>query len=675
MKKRLICTAITASIAWQGHAQSEQTMEHIEVIAPMHSPLDIKTDPKATRQPLPAQDGADLLSSIAGFSLVKKGGASSDPVFRGMAGSRINIITDGGVTLGGCGGRMDPPTAYITPQTYDTLTVIKGPQTVLYGPGNSAATVVFERESERLLERGTTGFVNTTLGDFGKRVINSDIKAGTQDYFARVAASYSEADDYQDGDGTSIHSAYEKWNLDTQFAYTPDDTTLYSLSLGRSDGEVAYADRMMDGSLFDRTQVALHISKSELSGFVTSIEANVFYNNIDHIMDNHSLRQFMPNMMMKTPVSSNPDRRTFGGKILLNSELNDKTALAYGLDHQQNRHRIRIGRDLENTPVESLIRQETAEFEQTGLFAELEYSLSQNSQWVSGLRVDDWQATDRRQTRTVMMNIVPNPTADMTRDDTLISGFTRYQAQTKNSSYYIGVGRTERFPDYWEVMGGGRGAVDSPSAFLVDHETTNQLDIGWLGQSSAFTNSVSVFFNRIDNYLLTDNLYEKMGMASKVTRNIDAQTYGFEAESRYNVSKNLMATASINYVKGENRTDNIALAQQPPLQLRFALSYTKEKWQFGGLWRVVQGQHRVAIGQGNIAGQDISQSDGFGTLALNMSYSQSDDLVFNLGLDNVFDKTYAEHLSRSGTMVSGYSQTSKVNEAGRTVWLNMNWKF
>ncbi|KZN65163.1 hypothetical protein N473_00920 [Pseudoalteromonas luteoviolacea CPMOR-1] len=675
MKKRLICTAITASFAWQGQAQSEQTMEHIEVIAPMHSPLDIKTDPKATRQPLPAQDGADLLSSIAGFSLVKKGGASSDPVFRGMAGSRINIITDGGVTLGGCGGRMDPPTAYITPQTYDTLTVIKGPQTVLYGPGNSAATVVFERESERLLERGTTGFVNTTLGDFGKRVINSDIKTGTEDYFARIAASYSTADDYQDGEGTPVHSAYDKWNLDTQFAYTPDHNTLYSISLGRSDGEVAYADRMMDGSLFDRTQVALQMSKSELEGFVDSIEANIFFNNIDHIMDNHSLRQFMPNMMMKTPVSSNPDRRTFGAKVLLNSELNDTIALAYGLDHQQNRHRIRIGRDLENIPVESLTRQETAEFEQTGLFAEIEYHLSQNSQWVSGLRIDDWQATDRRQTRTVMMKEVPNPTADLTRNDTLISGFTRYQAQSENSSYYIGLGRTERFPDYWEVMGGGRGAVDSPSAFLVDHETTNQLDIGWLGQSSAFTNSVSVFFSRIDNYLLTDNLYEKMGMASRVTRNIDAQTYGFEAESRYNVNKNLMATASINYVKGENRTDNIALAQQPPLQIRFALNYTKDKWQFGGLWRIAQGQHRVAIGQGNIAGQDVSQSHGFGTLALNTSYSQSEDLVFNLGLDNVFDKTYAEHLSRSGAMVSGYDQTAKVNEAGRTVWLNMNWKF
>ncbi|KZN55727.1 hypothetical protein N474_14360 [Pseudoalteromonas luteoviolacea CPMOR-2] len=675
MKKRLICIAISASCSWHSIAQSEQTLERIEVIAPMHSPLDIKMDPKATRQPLPAQDGADLLSSIAGFSLIKKGGASSDPVFRGMAGSRVNIITDGGVALGGCGGRMDPPTAYITPQTYDTLTVIKGPQTVLYGPGNSAATVVFERESERLLEAGVTGFMNTTVGEFGKAILNSDLKIGTKDYFARIAASYSEADDYQDGNGTDIHSAYEKWNIDTQFAYTPDDNSLYSVSLGRGDGEVAYADRMMDGSLFDRTQIAMKLEKSELDGFINRIEANIYFNEIDHIMDNHSLRQFMPNMMMKNPTSSNPDRKTWGAKVMLNSELSQNVSLAYGIDHQQNTHRLRISRDHNTTPVETLPRSETAEFEQTGLFAELEYRIDTNSQWVSGLRIDDWEATDRRQTRSVMMQVIPNPTADLTRNDALISGFTRYQAQSSNDSYYIGIGRTERFPDYWELMGGGRGAVDSPSAFLVDHETTNQLDIGWLGQSKSFTHSVSVFFNRIDNYLLTDNLYQKMDMASKVTRNIDAQTYGFEAESRYNVSKNLSATASINYVRGENRTENIALAQQPPLQIRMAVNYSKEKWQFGSLWRIVQKQHRVAIGQGNIAGQDVSPSHGFGTLALNTSYQHSEDVVFALGVDNIFDKSYAEHLSRSGAMVSGYPQSAKVNEAGRTIWLNMNWKF
>ena len=45
---------------------------------------------------------------------------------------------------GTCGGRMDPPTNYITPQNYDQVEVIKGPQTVQYGPTGSAGTIIFQ---------------------------------------------------------------------------------------------------------------------------------------------------------------------------------------------------------------------------------------------------------------------------------------------------------------------------------------------------------------------------------------------------------------------------------------------------------------------------------------------------------------------------------------------------
>jgi iron complex outermembrane receptor protein len=38
----------------------------------------------------------------------------------------------------------------------------------------------------------------------------------------------------------------------------------------------------------------------------------------------------------------------------------------------------------------------------------------------------------------------------------------------------------------------------------------------------------------------------------------------------------------------------------------------------------------------------------------------------------VFDRTYAEHLSRSGAMVPGYLQTTRVNEPGQTLWMKVN---
>jgi len=672
MKRSLLTTAVLASFAASVTADE---LEKIVVIAPMQTPLTISTDPKLPRQPMPAQDGADLLSSIAGFSLVKKGAASGDPVFRGMAGSRLNIVTDAGSTLGGCGSRMDPPTAYITPQSFDTLTVIKGPQTVLYGPGNSAATVVFSRDNERMEKAGVSGFMNSVVGSFGRKGINTDIKVGNETYFTRLTGSYQESDDYKDGNGDDVHSAYDKWNMDAEFAYTPTDNEYVIVSVGKSDGNVAYGDRMMDGSLFDKEHLGLRFQLADLGSFVNQIEGQIYYNYIDHVMDNYSLRPFVPSMMMKMPMASNPDRRTLGAKFTFSSTLMDKATLQYGVDYQRNEHRNRTVMNAQMADFNDFNRVEDAEFRQTGVFAELEYRYKPNQQWVVGLRADDWTATDKRQFLSSMMGSTPNPTADKSKDDTLMSGFIRHQWQTEQTSFYAGLGHTERFPDYWELIGGGRASESGPNAFNVEPEKTTQLDLGSVFKGEAWQGSTSFFLNQVDDYLLIDNNYEKMGKATSIVRNIDTRSYGFELELQKQFGAAWQVASALSYVRGENRSDDVPLAQQPPLRLKTTITYQLQQWELGALLDLAKGQHRVAIGQGNIAGQDVSETAGFGTVALNASYQIQTDMVLSFGVDNLFDKLYAEHLSRAGSAVSGYTQIDRINAAGRTLWANWDWRF
>jgi iron complex outermembrane receptor protein len=87
------------------------------------SPLTVVADPKDPRQPVPASDAADYLKTIPGFSAIRSGGSNSDPVLRGLFGSRLLLLTDGGQMLGACPGRMDASSSYIAPETYDLLTV------------------------------------------------------------------------------------------------------------------------------------------------------------------------------------------------------------------------------------------------------------------------------------------------------------------------------------------------------------------------------------------------------------------------------------------------------------------------------------------------------------------------------------------------------------------------
>ncbi|MDR2678912.1 MAG: hypothetical protein LBB51_05680, partial [Zoogloeaceae bacterium] len=89
--------------------EDEVELEPLVITAPfMNTPLEVRFDPKAPQQPLPANDGASFLKTIPGMSVIRKGGTDGDPVFRGMAASRLNILFDGEQILGGCGGRMDP---------------------------------------------------------------------------------------------------------------------------------------------------------------------------------------------------------------------------------------------------------------------------------------------------------------------------------------------------------------------------------------------------------------------------------------------------------------------------------------------------------------------------------------------------------------------------------------
>jgi len=673
-RRAAVITCASALAAYAGAVRAGDPLDEIVVTAArMHAPLLVVTDPHAPRQPLPAHDGADYLKTIPGFSVIRKGGTDGDPVFRGMAASRVNILLDGEQVLGGCGMRMDPPTAYVFPEAYDRIVVIKGPQTVLHGPGNSAAAVSFEREMQRFAQTGYTARASALGASFGRNDLVGDLRTGTPKVYGQLTATRAASDDYDDGAGETVHSEYERWSANAALGWTLDERTQAELTGVRSDGEAAYADRGMDGVMFDRENVGISFEREGLTERVSRLEARGYYNYVDHVMDNYSLRDFTPTTTMPGKTVQNPDRRTTGGRLALDLALAHSATATVGADLQQNEHSLRATMNQDMLPYQQMSRVDDAWFRSVGFFGEMNQPLGERARAIAGLRADRWDARDERETLRSGMTVVANPTAGAERQTTLTSGFARLERDLAGqpATIYAGLGHVQRFPDYWELISAGKESIDSLSAFRTAPEKTTQFDTGVVWSSERIAASLAAFYSDVDDYILIETGYLKAPRRVTVTRNVDARTWGGEADATVALAPRWSATGSLAYTRGENRTDDRPLAQMPPLELRTGLNYNGAHWSAGALWRVVAEQDRYALNQGNIVGQDLGRTGGFGVLSLNAGWRPSAGVLVTAGVDNLFDKLYAEHLSRGGAMVAGFEQTTRVNEPGRTLWLKI----
>ncbi|MGB7387758.1 MAG: TonB-dependent copper receptor [Pseudomonas neustonica] len=674
----------TDATAPQTHEAQTNSLELAPLVitaVQQSSPLTIIADPKDARQPVPASDATDYLKTIPGFSAIRSGGTNGDAVLRGMFGSRINLLSNGGQMIGACPNRMDAPSSYIAPETFDKLTVIKGPQSVIWGPGASAGTVLFDREPEQFSEAGTRVHASALGGSNGRFDKLLDAAIGNPQGYMRFSGNQAQSDDYEDGNGDTVPSRYSKWNGDVALGWTPDDDTLLELSAGKGDAEARYGGRGMDGSKFARESLGLRFERTNL-GAIDKLEARLYYNYADHVMDNFRLRTPDPSSMMPMPMAAEVDRRTIGGRVAMTFNW-ESLDLVTGVDAMRSEHRARSS----TYDMMSGVYRDTDEFawdkdavmRNYGLFGELTWYQSTRNRIIAGARLDRASAKDYRSDISSMMMSRPNPTAGQTRSDTLPSGFIRYEQDLEDSptTLYAGIGHVQRFPDYWELFSAKTGPAGALNAFDgIRPEKTTQLDVGVQYQQQNLQAWASAYAGQIRDYILFNYSTSMMGMNSSQANNVDARIMGGELGLAYDLNSHWNTDATLAYAWGKNSSDGQPLPQMPPLEARLGLGYEQNNWSAGALWRVVAEQNRIDEGKGNVVGQDMDKSAGFGVFSLNGAYRLNENLKFSAGVDNLFDKAYAEHLNLAGNAAFGFPADSiAINEPGRTLWAKIDLDF
>ncbi|MCP4658672.1 MAG: TonB-dependent copper receptor [bacterium] len=638
-------------------------------------------------QSYPHGDGAELLDGIPGVSVGRMGGHGLEPRIRGLGEGNINVVIDGAYVHGGCPNRMDPPTSFAAIESFERVLVLKGVQTLKYGAGGSAGTVVFERLTPRLRDgdhwRLAAGAGYTTHS--AEPEVTLDATLGSERFFFRTIAESRERDSYEDGNGTVVPSAFRRRDVNFLLGWTPDDDHLLELGLeaNRTD-DAFFPGAGMDSVKDDNDTIRLRFRRGRRLGFWERVQGDVYLSRVDHLMDNYSLRSLSAPMAAQAPSESD----TVGGRISGDLAIGSRTELTLGVDFQQNqRQAFRfVGPSPEQAANLQSVLWPDATLRQGGFFAEGRRTLSSASLLRFGARVDRFDASaEKADLNPVGSNRTPNQlyhayygaeAGDW--DHTDVSALLRYERELRPGlTLFAGLSRSVRPADTTERYLASNNAapmkrwVGNPQIEPAKH---HQIDLGLAGHGPSHQLSMTGFYDRVDEFILRDRAHGQAGISTSdgatIYRNVDAELFGLELAGGRQLGHGFSLSGSASYVYANNRTEGRPIAQIPPLQGRLRTAYEVGSWKVSATLQYAFEQDRVDDDPTSGSGLDVGETPGNAVFDFAAGYTFASELHLLVGVDNLFDRTYANHLNRSSLFDSGQV---RVNEPGRSFWVRFRW--
>ena len=688
-------TILCHAVITPASAQENVSLPTVLVTAPANSAATATYDPKENTPSYAYSDGGDYLQSFPGLTAGRWAGHGLEVFIRGQSQNQLNVIADDAFTFGGCPNRMDPPAAYLDIDSFDEITITKGYQSVLNGPGATGGAVVLKRNAPEL---GKDFSVNGNVSggfDSNSHTWNSGINltGGTDAAYIRGHASYKNADNYEDGDGNDVRSAYEDRSGGMAIGITPGNSHLYvSYDKNRIDDSLGM---MMDAPLSDSDTFRAGFETTLEGGFVRRIDASSYASLVDHVMDNYSLRTSpTPTGMNPSPfklVNSQSD--TYGGKVETDLAMGQQivtTSIEY---RHNNRDADRLQGPSEgaiNTLQSVMWPDITAD--EIGIAGETTFDLDDQNRLVAGGRYDyvvvdygraDQVAAGSSKSANDLYRQFYGAEGNRKTEHNF-GGLLRFEHDlTETTTLFGGISRAVRTADATErgiasnmvMMGNNMSMVGNPNLAPEKH---HQLDLGFTKQSSDWGLTASAYVNRVSDYILRDSARGQDGILvnstrATVYRNIDALLSGFELQGDWDITKEINVSANATYTYGQNLDDDDALAQIAPLQGAMGVHWAAtDDLSIATNMRWAMKQTRVDDDSSVGSGRDSGKTSGYAIFDLNATYTPVEAVSVTFGVSNLFDKTYANHLNRSSTIDGTEYQ---VNEPGRSFYVQANVPF
>lgn len=676
IKHHLAASALLSIASFAALAEEDSESRQVLLItgSPIQQSIEGSTEQLDEYDNQAIVDAGALLSRFAGFSSVRAGGHALDPVLRGQSQTRINLLHQGSFLHGAGPNRMDSPGSYTEPFGWDELQIIKGVESLVFGSGGPAGTLNFKRYKPQFGESAIQGKMMAAYSnDYYK--LGLDMATGGDDGYFRVISQYLDQDSYQDGDGNDTRTAFKTLSNTLVAGYTPSEESEFRLTVMANRGQDAlFAGTMMDGPTTDMDAYQLmYLDGDQFSNDYS--EYQIYQNKAHHVMDNYSLRTQTAPMRMLTDAHS----ETTGAKWLKRFKT-EQVVWQVAADWQKvDRHAGRF-MGMMGTPemLQSRIWPDN-KLDIKGIALEGEYLIGEKQRWKSGLRYD--RVTAEFNTEAMLDNLAlyqsyyaETPTES---NENNVSAFSRFYHQSENALFWAGVSSTVRTADATERYIGARNNmtmmrwVGNPNILPERH---NQIELGNKWHFSSGWHELSIYHDEVSDFILRDRARGQSGILqmdmATIYRNVDASLQGFEWALNTEISDNWNFYTNLAYVKGENKDTGRPLYEIPPVEGLFQFSYQADRlgYKFDIKWALSQDDVDDNMMTGS--GLDAGKSEGWVSADFKLHYEFGQEWKVGFGVNNLFDETYAYHVSRAN-LDPFNPEPTLVNEPGRQYWVSI----
>jgi len=684
MKSRLKpLVALLAACPLYGLAAEIPLLDEISVTAQRPGFI-----PFASSRAAPTPRDADLAASLAelpGVAVVKNGPLTGIAQVRGLSGDRVNILVDGMDITPACPNHMDPPLHYAAPTDTESMTLIAGASPVSAGGDALGASILAQSVKPAFQTDAAwrpSGKIDAGISGANDGW-NLGLNASTanQDNALSYAGNFAQGDDLNYAGGTVKDSGYDSQRHKLAYARATGS--------GRFDASVSQhrvrdaGDPSLPMDMIKDDADAVNLAWEGKLG-ETRVTTRVYWHDIEHLMDNYSLRggagMYAPATSTDVGLVLGGKRNMAGGRVSLGAEwlANDFAASQWtslGVFNQD------------------ILRDATRD--RLGVYGEWQGALGGAWSANLGLRSDTVRMNTGNINATAggtvaadraTFNALPHEKTDHNWDWNALFQY----AAAPDLGYEIGLTRKTRYPSLleryeWTPSSASAGQADGNTyigQLGLKPEVAHALSLAVQGKASGHDYKVGAFYQHVSDYIVgTPYLYTDPTKAAPYNaatsyrlqyQNHDARLYGLDGSWGYK-SGAWQFSGVLSYVRGRNLDSDSDLYRIAPLRLTLQAEHQAGAWNNSVRMRSAQVQDKLATY--NLPGLTNEQTTpGYAVFDWHAQWRAAKGVKVNFGIDNLLDKLYYDHLGGVNRVTGGdVAVGARLPSAGRFAFAQLEW--